>query len=58
VVRRIYGLTDDMVLAKNEREIRSMIERLEEYLGRKGLELNMEDKNHEIQKGRGKMEEI
>jgi len=47
-----------MVLAKNEREIRSMIERLEEYLGRKGLELNMEDKNHEIQKGRGKMEEI
>ena len=26
MVRRIYGLTDDMVLAKNEREIRSMIE--------------------------------
>lgn len=42
---RTYTLTyaDDMVLlAGNEEEMRSMIERLEEYLERKGLELNTE----------------
>jgi len=41
--RRVYTLSyaDDMVLlAENEGEMRSMLERLERYLDRKGLELN------------------
>lgn len=40
---RVYILAYDMMLlAKNEEEMRSMIERLEEYLERKGLELKKE----------------
>jgi len=43
--KKIYSLayTDDLVLlAEKEEEIRSMIERLERYLDRKKLELNVE----------------
>lgn len=49
---------DDMVLlAENENEIRSMIERLEEYLRKKNLELNTEKtKILRFRKGGGKME--
>jgi len=42
---RVYTLTyaDDMVvLAEEEGEMRSLLERLERYLGKKGLELNAE----------------
>lgn len=41
--RRIYTLAyaDDVVLAKEEEEMRSMMERLERYLERKKLELNI-----------------
>lgn len=43
--RRIYTLAyaDDMVLmAENEDEMRSLMERIEGYLERKGLEVNTE----------------
>jgi len=43
--KRVYTLSymDDMVLlAEEEGEMRSLLERLERYLGRKGLELNAE----------------
>lgn len=41
--RKIYTLAyanDIVLLAKEEDEMRSMISRLEEYMDRKGLELN------------------
>lgn len=41
--RRVFSLAyaDDIVLLAEEGEMRSMIERLERYLERKGLELNV-----------------
>jgi len=42
---RVYVLTyadDIVVLAEEEGEMRSLLERIERYLGRKGLELNAE----------------
>jgi len=58
--KRIYTLAyaDDIVLlAEQEDEMRSMIVRLEEYLDRKGLELNVEKtKIMRFRKGRGRIE--
>lgn len=41
-------------LAENKEEMRNMIERLERYLERKGLELNME-KTKIMRKGNGRL---
>jgi len=58
--KRIYTLAyaDDIVLlAEQEDEMRSMIVRLEEYLDRKGLELNVEKtKIMRFRKGRRRIE--
>jgi len=52
--RRIYSLayTDNIVLiTENEREMRSMVERLERYMEKKKLELNEKTKIMRFRKG-------
>lgn len=58
--KRAYSLAyaDNMVLlAEEEDEMRSMIGRLEEYLERKGLELNVsKTKVMKLRRGKGRMD--
>lgn len=60
--RKVYTLAyaDDMVLmAEEKEEMRSMIGRLEEYLDRKKLELNVnKTKKMRFRKGGGRMKRI
>lgn len=56
---RVYTLSyaDMVLLAENENEMRSMMGKLEEYLGKKNLELNTEKiKIMIFRKGGGKVE--
>jgi len=47
---KVFTLTyaDDVMIAEEEQDMRAMMNRLERYLERKGMELNEEDKSNEV----------
>lgn len=58
-VGRVYTMAyvDDVVMLVESEEMKSVIERLKQYLDRKKLETNRKDENYEIQEGRWKRRE-